>query len=148
MGPTTQLRRVKRGWWDEITYRANWVFFGTIGAIVVAFIPLIGWLLCIGLVFAIIGNLFKFPDVFIQGDCPACSKLLQVNPKKQDVISCPACAGVIKVHPECLELVELNRPPEPVPGSDFPRKTWESRREPNSEGSRPASRSPSSGRDV
>lgn len=147
MGATTQLRRVRRGWWAEISYRANWVFFGTIGAIVAAFIPVIGWLLCIGLVLAIIGNLFKFPDVFIQGDCPACTKLLQVDPKKQDMLTCPICNGVIKVHADCLELIELNHPP--VPASDEGGYRSEPRRrEAESSGSRPARRTSPSGKEY
>lgn len=109
MGAETALRKVRRGWWGEVMYRLNWLFIGGLIAVLLAFIPVVGWLLSLGLVGAILWRVFGFREVLTEGDCPACTKRLGIDPKKHDVISCPTCGSVIKVHEDRLALVDLNR---------------------------------------
>ncbi|MFT2186374.1 Mpv17/PMP22 family protein [Pseudomonas putida] len=109
MSTATALSKVKRGWWGEVMYRANWLFFGGLAAIVLAFIPVIGWIMSVGIVGAMLWKVFGFREEQTVGSCPACTVGLRIDPKKDDVISCPTCSSVIKVHDDCLALVDLNR---------------------------------------
>lgn len=109
MGAETALRKVRRNWLGEVMYRLNWLVFGGIAAVLLALIPVIGWLLSIGIVGAILWSVFGFREVMTEGDCPACTKKLNIDPKKHDVISCPVCGSVMKVHEDRLALIDLNR---------------------------------------
>ncbi|MCU7250334.1 hypothetical protein [Pseudomonas koreensis] len=85
----------------------NWIIFGTIGAILLCFIPVLGWFLALGMVFAILYKTFGFRDTFLVGSCPACTKTLPVDPKT-DVFACPVCNSVIAVGEGRLTIVKLD----------------------------------------
>lgn len=107
MERSTELRKVKRGWWGEIMYRSNWLFFGIIGAVLLAMIPVIGWIMAVGVVGAVLWKVFGFREVLVEGECPACTKALGIDPK-QDVINCPVCGSVMQVGEDRLTLIDIN----------------------------------------
>lgn len=90
-------------------YRLDWLFWGGLAAVAVAFVPLIGWFMSVGIVGLILWKVFGFREVVTEGDCPACSKRLRIDPKKDDVIACPVCQNVIQVQPDHLELLDIRR---------------------------------------
>ncbi|MDG9855669.1 Mpv17/PMP22 family protein [Pseudomonas aeruginosa] len=105
----TALRKVKRSWWGEVMYRLDWLFWGGVAAVAVAFIPLIGWFMSVGIVGLILWKVFGFREVVTEGDCPVCTKGLRIDPKKDDVIACPVCRNVLQVQPDRLELLDIRR---------------------------------------
>ncbi|WP_095049229.1 hypothetical protein [Pseudomonas sp. Irchel s3h9] len=107
MERSTALRKVKRSLWGEFNYRLNWIIFGTIGAILLCFIPVLGWLLALGLVLAILYKTFGFRETFLQGNCPACTKTLPVDPKA-DVFACPVCGSCMAVREDSLVLIKID----------------------------------------
>lgn len=106
---TTVLRKVRRGWLGEALYRLNWMFFGGVAAVALAFIPIIGWVASVGVVGAILWKVCGFREVLTEGDCPACTGGLHIDPKKDDVISCPICHSVMRVEPDRLVLIDMTR---------------------------------------
>lgn len=107
MERSTELRKVKRSIWGELNYRLNWIIFGTIGAILLAFIPVLGWLLAIGVMGAVLFKTFGFRETQLVGNCPACTKALPVDPKN-DVFACPVCNSVIAVGEDSLTIVKID----------------------------------------
>lgn len=107
MERSTELRKVKRSLWGEFNYRLNWIIFGTIGAILLCFIPVLGWLLALGLVLAILYKTFGFRETFLVGNCPACTKTLPVDPKT-DVFACPVCGSCMAVREDSLVLIKID----------------------------------------
>lgn len=88
MERSTELRKFTRTWWSELNYRSNWLIFGIIGAVLLAMIPVLGWMLAVGVICAVLWKTFGFREILTEGDCPACTKTLSIDPK-QDVIACP-----------------------------------------------------------
>lgn len=109
MSASTPLMRGHRTLGREIMYRANWFFLGGLLLALIACIPVIGWLLAIGGAFTVLWKTFGFREIQTVGECPACTKGLSINPKKDDVISCGVCGHVIQVEPDRLVLVNFNR---------------------------------------
>lgn len=108
MERSTELRRVKRSIWKELNYRLNWIIFGILGAVLLMFIPIIGWCLSIGIVIAMLWKVFGFRESELAGTCPACTKQLSVEPKG-DVFACPVCQSVIAVEDGArLVLVQIS----------------------------------------
>lgn len=103
----TALKQVRRGWWGEVMYRLNWLFFGGLAAVLLAFIPVIGWIMALGIVGAILWKVCGYREVQTLGECPACTGALRIDPKKDDVIACPVCNSAVKVHDDHLALIEL-----------------------------------------
>ncbi|KJK05380.1 hypothetical protein UB47_21980 [Pseudomonas sp. 5] len=88
-------------------HRSDWLIFGIIGAVLVAFIPEVGLLLSGVLVVIVLWKVFGFRDTLVEGNCPACTKALNIDPK-QDVIACPICGSCMKVGDQSLTLVDLH----------------------------------------
>ncbi|WP_431092601.1 hypothetical protein [Pseudomonas brassicacearum] len=103
----TELRKVKRTWWRELNHRINWILFGTIGAVLLAFIPVLGWFLAFGVMVIVLWKTFGFRETLTHGNCPACTKALHIDPK-QDVIACPICGSCMHVHEDRLSLIDIN----------------------------------------
>lgn len=108
MENSTELRKVKRGWWRELMHRSDWLIFGTIGVVVLAFIPVVGWLMAVGLAGVVLWKAFGLRDTLVEGNCPACTKTLSID-VKQDVIACPVCGSCMTVGDERLTLVNLRQ---------------------------------------
>lgn len=106
---STALRAVRRGWWGETVYRLNWLFFGGLAALALAFIPVIGWIASVGIVGAVLWKVCGFREVLTEGDCPSCTGGLRIDLKKDDVISCPICHSVMQVQPDRLVLINTAR---------------------------------------
>lgn len=106
MEKTTELRKFKRVWWRELSHRSDWLIFGTIGAVLLAFIPIVGWLMAAALVLVVLWKTFGFRDTLVEGNCPACTKALKIDPK-QDVIACPLCGSCMAVGEQSLTLIKL-----------------------------------------
>ncbi|MCP1290939.1 hypothetical protein NK214_12135 [Chromobacterium sp. S0633] len=82
------------------------VFAGTILiAIVLAFIPYVGWFLGLILFFTGIKMLFSKRTKVLKGPCPKCATAVRVN---ADVagFNCPACSKRIIIKPGQFELVD------------------------------------------
>lgn len=109
MSATSALKNVHRSLWGEAMYRLNWLMFGGIAAVCLAFVPIIGWAMAVGVLGALLWKVLGFREVLTVGACPACTKELHVNPKKPDVISCPACASVIQVQATRLVRIDVSR---------------------------------------
>lgn len=109
MGNTTELRRVKPGWMADVWRRLNWLCLGTLAAVLLCLIPLLGWAMGLGVFAVTLWNVFGPRPVLVEGDCPACTKLLAIEPKHDDVIACPTCSSVIKVQPNNLVLMPVSR---------------------------------------
>lgn len=107
MERTTELRKVKRGIWAELGYRMNWIFFGIIGAILLAFIPIVGWFLAVSLIFAMLWKAFGFRETQVVGSCPMCTKSMVIEPKT-DVFACPVCQSCIAVRDNSLVVLDIN----------------------------------------
>jgi predicted RNA-binding Zn-ribbon protein involved in translation (DUF1610 family) len=106
MEKATELLRVKRSIWTELNYRLNWIIFGTLGAVLLMFIPVVGWFLSIGIIVAMLWKVFGFRESELVGTCPACTKQLSVE-SGRDVFACPVCQSVIRVE-EGARLVLVN----------------------------------------
>lgn len=109
MGNSTELRRFKPTWGSEFWRRLNWLVLGTFGAVALCFIPVIGWVAGVGIAGLMLWNVFGPRKVLVEGDCPACTKCLAIDPKQDDVFACPTCSSVIRVEPHSLVLAPLNR---------------------------------------
>lgn len=109
MGNSTELRRYKLGWGSEFWRRMNWLFFGTLVTVALCFIPFIGWAAGAGLFVVMLWKAFGPRPVLVEGDCPACTKCLPIDPKHDDVFACPTCGSVLKVEPNALALVPIDR---------------------------------------
>lgn len=107
MGQSTELRKINRSWWGELMFRANWLVFGIIGAVLLAMIPVLGWFMAFGVICVVLWKTFGFREVLIEGDCPACTKALNIDPKT-DVIACPVCGSVLQVGDGRLTKVYIN----------------------------------------
>ncbi|MDZ4325506.1 MAG: hypothetical protein U1A73_10925 [Pseudomonas sp.] len=107
MERSTELREVKRSVWGELNYRLNWIIFGTIGAIFLACIPVLGWLLAVGVILAVMWKTFGFRETQLVGTCPACTKALPIDPKT-DVLACPVCNSVVAVGEGRLTIVKID----------------------------------------
>ena len=108
MANSTELRRYKPGWWSEINRRSNWLLFGTVIAVGLCFIPIIGWAMGVGIFGLMLWKTFGPRPLMVEGDCPACTKCLPIDPKRDDVFACPTCGSVIKVEPDALSLVPIS----------------------------------------
>lgn len=109
MGGSTELRKVKRSWSSEFWFRTNWLFFGTLAAVLLAFIPIIGWAAAAGIVVVMLWKAFGPREALYEGECPACTKVMDIDPKQDDVLPCLVCGSVFKVGDGRLTLVDLNR---------------------------------------
>ena len=109
MSNSTELRRYKPSWWSEINRRSSWLIFGTAIAVALCFIPILGWAMGLGIFILMLWNTFGPRPVIVEGDCPACTKSLVVDPKKDDVFSCPTCSSVLKVGPNALTVIPITR---------------------------------------
>lgn len=107
MERVSELRVVKRSIWGEFSYRLNWIVFGTIGAILLAMIPVLGWILAIGVVLALLWKVFGFRETQLVGDCPVCTNPLQVEPKTK-VLACPVCQSCIAVRDDHLAQIQID----------------------------------------
>jgi hypothetical protein len=67
MERSTELRKVKRTWWGELNHRINWILFGTIGAVLLAFIPVLGWFLAFGVMVVVLWKTFGFRETLTHG---------------------------------------------------------------------------------
>lgn len=108
MGNSTELRRYKPGLWSEINRRSNWLLFGTLGAVGLCFIPIIGWAMGLGIFVAMLWKTFGPRPLVVEGDCPVCTQRLPVDPKKDNVFSCPTCSSVLKVEPNALTHIPIS----------------------------------------
>ena len=107
MERSTELMAVKRSIWGELNYRLNWIVFGTIGAVLLAFIPVIGWLMALGVIAMVLWKTFGFRETQLIGSCPACTKSLPIDPKT-DVFACPVCQSCIAVQEDRLVIVKVD----------------------------------------
>ena len=107
MERSTALRKVKRGICAELGYRMNWIFFGIVGAILLAFIPIVGWFLAVGVILATLWKTFGFRETQVVGSCPACTKSMVIEPKS-DVFACPVCQSCIAVREDSLVVLDIN----------------------------------------
>lgn len=109
MSKSTELRRFKPSWSSEFWRRLNWLFFGTVAVGALCFIPVIGWACAVGLFGLMLWKALGPRPVLVEGDCPACTKPLAIDPKHDDVFACPTCSSVIRVEPNALTLVPLSQ---------------------------------------
>jgi hypothetical protein len=107
MERSTELRAVKRSVWGELNYRLNWIIFGTIGAVLLALIPVIGWFMGAGVIIAVLWKTFGFRETQLIGSCPACTKSLPVHPEA-DVFACPVCHSCIAVQEHRLVIIKID----------------------------------------
>ena len=107
MERSTELMEVYRSVRGELIYRLNWIIFGTIGAVLMAMIPVIGWLMAVGLVGMVLWKTFGFRETQLIGSCPACTKSLPIDPKT-DVLACPVCQSCIAVQDDRLVIVKID----------------------------------------
>lgn len=107
MGRVSELREVRRSIWGEFNYRLNWIVFGTFGAFLLAMIPVLGWFLALGLVLLLLWKVFGFRETQLIGDCPVCTKTLQINPET-DVMACPVCRSCIAVQEDHLKEIKID----------------------------------------
>ncbi len=91
----------------ELNYRLNRIIFCTIGAILLCFIPVLGCLLALGAAVAILWKTFGFRKTFLEGNCPACTKTLPVDPKI-DVFACPVCGSCMAVRDDSLVIIKID----------------------------------------
>lgn len=96
MERVSEIRLVKRSIWGELSYRSNWVFFGLIACILLAFIPIVGWLLAAGIFLATMWKTFGFREKQWVGDCPICTQQLLIKPKDEG-IDCPVCRSYVQI---------------------------------------------------
>lgn len=104
----TDLRRVKLGWMAEVWRRLNWLVLGTLAAGLLCLIPLLGWALGLGVFAMTLWNVCGSRPVLVEGNCPACTKALAIEPKRDDVIACPVCNSVMQVSQHHLALVPMS----------------------------------------
>lgn len=74
----------------EFSHRINWIVLGIFGIVMLCFIPVIGWLLAIGLFLTMLGRIFGKRDKIVIGPCPVCDTTIYFP---ADIIGgdCPAC---------------------------------------------------------
>lgn len=107
MERSTELRTVRRSIWGEIGYRMNWIVFGLIACILLAFIPVIGWIMAAGIFVAVLWKTFGFRETQVAGSCPVCTKSFVIEPKT-DVFACPACGNCLAVRENSLVLLKID----------------------------------------
>lgn len=109
MGRSTELRQVKRSLGKELLYRANWLFFGTLVCGLLAMIPILGWFAAAGLFLLVLWRTFGPRELLIEGDCPACTNWMPIDPKRAGVVPCKVCGSVIQIGDGRLTLVDIQR---------------------------------------
>lgn len=90
MEKTTELRNVKRGFLDEFSYRMSWLYFGVVACIVVAFIPVVGWAVAVGMFALVLWKTFGLRETQVVGSCPVCTQSMLVKAKTY-ALACPGC---------------------------------------------------------
>lgn len=105
MDQVSKVRNVKRSAQREIAYRVFRFVFGAIITILMWMIPVIGWLLAIGSGVLTLWKTFGFRETKLVGDCPACTKTLEIL-AKEDVIVCPACHSCIAIREDQLVITK------------------------------------------
>lgn len=96
MERVSEIRLIKRSIWGELNYRSNWLVFGLIACILLAFIPVVGWFIAFGIFLAMLWKIFGFREKQWVGDCPVCTQELLIEPKAEE-IDCPVCRSCVQV---------------------------------------------------
>lgn len=75
---------------QEIWHRLNWLVLGSIGAVALFFVPVVGWFFGLGLAGMTFIAIFGRRERVLIGPCPSCGTEFYVSEKLPGV-DCPAC---------------------------------------------------------
>lgn len=101
MERVSEIRLIKRTAWDEFGYRSNWLILGVAACILLAFIPIIGWIMAFGVSLTVLWKTFGFSEKRLVGDCPFCTCEMSIEPKIEE-IDCPVCGSYFTIRDNCL----------------------------------------------